>query len=196
MSTFALERVFSPRRIAIVGGSPRPSSLGAIVLQNITRAGFAGEVAVVNPNHARIDGQTTYPDIASLPFVPDLVVITAPAATIPDIVARAGARGAAGAVIISSGLGHGDGSITEKVAEAAHAHNIRIIGPNCLGVMFPGIGLNASFAARHPAVGSLALIAQSGAISAAMVDWGAEKSVGFSGIVSIGDQRCRCRRSA
>jgi acetyltransferase len=188
MSTFGLERVFSPQRIAIVGGSSRPSSLGAIVLRNITRAGFAGDVAVVNPNHARIDGNATYPNIASLPFVPDLVVITAPAATIPGIVAQAGACGVAGAVIISSGLGHGNGSIAEAVRKAARAHKIRIVGPNCLGIMFPGIGLNASFAARDPGVGSLALIAQSGAISAAMVDWGAEKSVGFSGIVSIGDQ--------
>ena len=128
------------------------------------------------------------PTLKALPFVPDLIVITAPAPAIPDIILQAGERGVAGAVIISSGLGHGPGSVAEAVAQTARAHKVRIVGPNCLGVMFPGVALNASFAARHPATGSLALISQSGAIAAAMVDWGAEKSVGFSGIVSIGDQ--------
>jgi acetyltransferase len=188
MSTFGLDRVFAPRKVAIVGGSPRPSSLGAIILQNIVTGGFAGEIAVVNPTHASIGGRATYPDLKAVPFVPDLVVITAPAPAIPDIVAAAGRRGAAGAVIISSGLGHGPGSMAEAIARTARTHKIRIVGPNCLGIMFPTAGLNASFAARHPTSGSLAFISQSGAIAAAMVDWGAEKSVGFSGIVSIGDQ--------
>ena len=120
--------------------------------------------------------------------MPDLIVVTTPAPSIPQIIRQAGELGVAGAVIISSGLGHGPGSIAEAVAQAARAHKLRIVGPNCLGIMFPGAGLNASFAARHPTQGSLALISQSGAIAAAMVDWGAEKSVGFSGIVSIGDQ--------
>ncbi len=188
MSTFGLERVFAPRSVAIVGGSPRPSSIGGIVLHNLTSGGFAGKIAVVNPEYRAIDGQTNSPDLASLPFVPDLIVVTAPAPAVPGIVEQAGQRGVAGAVIISSGLGHGQGSLTEAVTLAARAHKLRIIGPNCLGIMFPSAGLNASFAARHPAIGSLALISQSGAIAAAMVDWGAEKSVGFSGVVSIGDQ--------
>lgn len=188
MSTFGLERVFAPRSVAIVGGSPRPSSLGAIVLHNLSSGGFAGEIAVVNSRYASIGGRTTSPDLASLPFVPDLIVVTAPALATPDIVEQAGRRGVAGAVIISSGLGHGAGSIAEAVTQAARAHKLRIVGPNCLGIMFPTSGLNASFAARHPAIGSLALISQSGAIAAAMVDWGAEKSLGFSGVVSIGDQ--------
>src|SRR5580700_4509044 len=188
MSVFGLDRVFAPRKVAIVGGSPRPSSLGSIILQNIVTGGFAGEIAVVNPKYTSIRGRTTYLDLKAVPFVPDLVVITAPVPAIPDIVAEAGRRGAAGAVIISSGLGHGAGSIAEAIAQTARAHKIRIVGPNCLGIMFPAAGLNASFAARHPTPGSLALISQSGAIAAAMVDWGAEKSVGFSGIVSIGDQ--------
>jgi acetyltransferase len=188
MSTYRLDQIFAPRRVAIVGGSRRANSIGAVVLRNITKGGFAGEIAVVNPQHRAIDGQTTYPDFKSMPFVPDLIVVTAPAPAIPGIIEAAGERGVAGAVIISAGLGHGEGSLADGVAKAARAHKMRIVGPNCLGMMFPGAGLNASFAARHPAPGSLALISQSGAIAAAMVDWGAEKSVGFSGIVSIGDQ--------
>ncbi len=188
MSSFGLDRIFAPRRVAIVGGSRRPSSIGALILQNIQQSGFAGEIAVVNPKYQAIDGVTTSPDLTSLPFVPDLIVVTAPASAIPAIIEDAGGRGVPGAVIISSGLGHGPGSMADAVEKAARAHKMRIIGPNCLGVMFPGVALNASFAARHPKRGSLALISQSGAIAAAMVDWGAERSVGFSGIVSIGDQ--------
>lgn len=188
MSTFGLERLFAPKRVAVIGGSPRPCSLGVIVLQNLAKGGFSGEIAAVNPRYDSVGGRKTYPDIKSLPFVPDLIVISAPAASIPEIVRQAGEVGVGGAVIISSGLGHGPGSIAEAVAQTARTKGLRIVGPNCLGIMVPGLGLSASFAARHPAAGSLALISQSGAIAAAMIDWGAEKSVGFSGIVSIGDQ--------
>jgi acetyltransferase len=188
MSTFGLERVFSPRSLALVGGSSRPSSLGAKVLLNLSKAGFAGEIAVVNPKRNLVDGFNTYSSLSSLPFVPDLIVITAPAPAVPDIVAEAGRLGVAGAVIISSGLGHGEGSFGNAVSETARAHKVRIIGPNCLGIMFPRARLNASFAAHQPADGPLALVSQSGALAAAMVEWGAERKVGFSGIVSIGDQ--------
>ena len=188
MSTFGLERTFAPKRIAVIGGSPRPSSIGAIVFRNLVTAGFAGEIAIVNTRYDSIEGRKTYPNLKSLPFAPDLIIVTTPASSIPDIVREAGERGVAGAVVISSGLGHGPGSIAEAVLQAARSHGMRIVGPNCLGIIFPAIGLDASFAARNPAPGSLALISQSGAIAAAMIDWGAEKSVGFSGIVSIGDQ--------
>jgi len=188
MSTFGLENVFAPKRVAIVGASPRARSIGAIVLQNLEKGGFTGELAVVNNHYDSIGGRKTFPSLEALPFVPNLIVITTPAASIPEIIRRAGELGVKGAVIISSGLGHGAGSMAEATLQAARAHGVRIVGPNCLGIMFPGIGLNASFAARRPAAGSLALISQSGAIAAAMIDWGAEKAVGFSGIVSIGDQ--------
>jgi acetyltransferase len=188
MSTFGLERVFSPRSVALVGGSSRPSSLGAKVLLNLSKSGFAGVIAVVNPKRNLVDGFNTYSSLSSLPFVPDLIVITAPAPAVPDIVTEAGRLGVAGAVIISSGLGHGEGSLGDVVSESARAHKVRIIGPNCLGIMFPRARLNASFAAHQPADGPLALVSQSGALAAAMVEWGAERKVGFSGIVSIGDQ--------
>src|SRR6516162_6471886 len=188
MSTYGLERVFAPRTLALVGGSSRPSSLGAKILQNLLRGGFAGDIAVVNPKYGLIDGKNTYPDLASVPFVPDLIVITAPASAVPGIVAEAGRLGVAGAVIISSGLGHGEDSPGEAVLKTAREQKVRIIGPNCLGIMFPRCGLNASFAAHQPGKGKLALISQSGALAAAMVEWGAERAIGFSGIVSIGDQ--------
>jgi acetyltransferase len=188
MSTFGFDRVFAPCNLAFVGGSPRPSSLGSKVLRKLAGGGFAGEIAVVNPKHGSVEGRSAYRSLSSLPFVPDLIVITAPASTIPDIISEAGQLGVAGAVIISSGLGHGEGSLAEAVSRTARAHHVRVIGPNCLGIMFPRSGLNASFAAHRPGQGPLALISQSGAIAAAMVEWGSEKRIGFSGIVSIGDQ--------
>ena len=188
MSSFGLERLFAPRSLALVGGSGRPASLGAKVLKNLLCGGYASEIGVVNPKYPAINGKKTYSDLASLPFVPDLIVIAAPAPSIPGIVAEAGRLGVAGAVIISSGLGHGEGSPAEAVILVAMANSLRIIGPNCLGIMFPRWGLNASFAAHKPGDGPLALISQSGALAAAMVEWGAERAVGFSGIVSIGDQ--------
>src|SRR5262249_2765529 len=150
--------------------------------------GFAGEIGLVNPRHGEIGGMKAASRIEKLPFVPELVVVTAPAREIPDIIDSAGKRGAAGAVIISARLGPGSGSIADATDHAARAHRMRLIGPNCLGVMLPRLKLNASFAAHMPRSGNLALISQSGAIAAGMVDWAAQKSVGFSGIVSIGDQ--------
>ncbi|MBR0697855.1 bifunctional acetate--CoA ligase family protein/GNAT family N-acetyltransferase [Bradyrhizobium lablabi] len=188
MSTFGLERVFAPRSIAVVGGSSRPSSLGAAVLRNIKACGFVGGIAVVSPRHAMVDGEATFPDLKSVPFVPDLIVVTAPPAAIPGIMVEAGAAGVAGAAILSAGLGHGAGSLAETVERTAREHRMRLIGPNCLGVMMPHAKLNASFAAHRPSEGHLALISQSGAVAAAMVGWAAERRLGFSGIVSIGDQ--------
>jgi acetyltransferase len=188
MSCFGLERLFQPKSVALIGGSARSSSLGAKVVQNLSGGGFAGDIVVVNPYHGVVEGFKTYPGLSSLPFVPDLIVITAPAPAVPDIIAEAGQLGVGGAVIISAGLGHGEGSLAEAVTRIARAHKVRIIGPNCLGIMFPRSGLNASFAAHPPADGGLAMISQSGALAAAMVEWGAEKRIGFSGIVSIGDQ--------
>ncbi|MBI3699760.1 MAG: acetate--CoA ligase family protein [Afipia sp.] len=188
MSDFGLEKILAPKSIALVGGSARLSSLGSLVLKNIRSEGFGGEIGVVNPKYSEIGGVKTFPSLSAMPFVPDVVVITAPAAAIPGIMGEAGERGVTGAIIISSGLGHGPGSVAEETAKIAYQRKVRIVGPNCLGVMSPAAKLNASFAAKHPASGSLALISQSGAIAAAMVDWGHEKSVGFSAIVSVGDQ--------
>lgn len=188
MSTYRLSNVLAPRSVALVGASSRPGSLGAAILHNIRSAGFAGEFGLVNPRHGEIAGMKAVGSIDKLPFAPELVVVTAPAREIPAIVDAAGKRGAAGAVLVSAGLGHGPGSIAEATERAARAHRMRLIGPNCLGIMMPGAMLNASFAAHMPRGGNLALISQSGAIAAGMVDWAAQKSVGFSGIVSIGDQ--------
>src|SRR5262245_26337845 len=188
MSTYRLGNLLAPRSVALVGASSRQGSLGAAILNNIRSGGFAGEIGLVNPRHGEIAGMKAASHIDKLPFAPELIVVTAPAREIPDIVDAAGKRGAAGAVIVSAGLGHGPGSLAEATDRAARAHRMRLIGPNCIGLMMPAVKLNASFAAHTPRAGNLALISQSGAIAAGMVDWAGQKSVGFSGVVSIGDQ--------
>lgn len=188
MSTYQLKNLLSPRSVALVGASPRPTSVGRAILGNIRKAKFKGEFGVVNTHYPEIDGVATVGSLGKLPFAPELVVITAPAAAIPGLIEEAGARGAAGALIITSGLGHGPGSLAEASEDAAHKYGMRLVGPNCLGIIMPGANLNASFSAHMPCAGNLALISQSGAIATGMVDWAAQRGVGFSGIVSIGDQ--------
>ena len=188
MSTYRLKNLLSPRSLALVGASARQGSVGRAILANIHQTKFKGEFGLVNSHYAEIDGIATVASLGKLPFVPELVVMTAPAAAIPDLIDEAGQRGAAGAVIITSGLGHGAGSLAERAERAAHKYGMRLIGPNCLGIMMPGANLNASFAAHMPCAGNLALISQSGAIATGMVEWAAQRAVGFSGIVSIGDQ--------
>jgi acetyltransferase len=188
MSTYRLNNLLAPRSVALVGASPRPGSVGHAIVRNIRTAQFKGEFGVVNPRHRDIDGVATVSSLARLPFVPELVVITAPASAVPGIIDEAAKLGTAGALIITAGLGHGAGSLAEAANRAARASGMRLIGPNCLGIMMPVVSLDASFAAHMPRPGNLALISQSGAIAAGMVDWAAQRSVGFSGIVSIGDQ--------
>jgi acetyltransferase len=188
MSIYRLKNLLSPHSVALVGASPRHGSVGRAILNNIRKAQFKGEFGLVNPHYPEINGVETVRSLGQLPFVPELVVITAPARFVPGLIDEAGRRGAAGAVIVSAGLGHGPDSLADGAERAAKKYGMRLIGPNCLGIMMPEVSLNASFAAHMPAAGNLALISQSGAIAAGMVDWAARRAVGFSGIVSIGDQ--------
>jgi len=188
MSTYRLKNLLAPRSLALVGASPRKGSVGRSVLRNIRNAKFKGEFGLVNTHYAEIDGVATVKSLSQLPFVPELVVITTPAPTVAGLIEEAGKLGAAGAVIIPSGLGHGPGSFAEASNRAARKYGMRLIGPNCLGILMPGADLNASFSAHMPVAGNLALISQSGAIATGMVDWAAQRAVGFSGIISIGDQ--------
>ena len=188
MSTYRLKNLLSPRSVALVGASPRRTSVGRAILGNIHKTKFKGEFGLVNTHYAEIDGVSTVDSLRKLPFVPELVVVTAPATAIPGLIDEAGQLGAAGALIVTSGLGHGAGSLTDAVEHAAQKYGMRLIGPNCLGIMMPAANLNASFAAHMPSAGNLALISQSGAIATGMVEWAAQRAVGFSGIVSIGDQ--------
>ena len=188
MSTYRLSNLLLPRSVALVGGSPRRGSVGGAIVGNILKAEFGGKLGVVNPRYHEVNGVEPVRRLDQLSFVPELVIITTPPQSIPEIIDEAGRLGSAGAIIVSAGLGRGAGSLAEAAERAAQKYGMRLIGPDCLGIMMPGARLNASFSAHMPCAGSLALISQSGAIAAGMVDWAAQRGVGFSGIVSIGDQ--------
>ena len=187
MSTYRLDRLFSPRSVAVVGASPRATSPGHAVLRNLRSGGFAGTIGLVNPHYETIDGVRAVKSYREFAETPDLAVIAVPPPAVPSIVAEAGAKGTPDAIIITAGLGHGPGSLAEQSEQAARANGIRLVGPNCLGVLLPRAKLNASFAASMPNGGDLALISQSGAIAAGLVEWAATHDVGFSAVVSIGD---------
>ena len=187
MSTYRLDKLFSPRSVALIGASPRPTSPGRAALHNLRSAGFAGAIHLINPHYGEIEGIRSVRSIDELPDAPDLIVIAAPPDAVPGIVAAAGEKGTAAGIIITSGLGHGPGSLAESCEAAARAKGLRLVGPNCLGVLVPGAKLNASFAASMPNAGDLALISQSGAIAAGLVEWAATRAIGFSAIVSLGD---------
>ncbi len=187
MSTYHLQTLLAPRSVAVVGASPRANSLGRIVLRNLRDGGFAGPIHLINPKYPEIDGIEAMPSLDALAAAPDVAVVTAPAAAVPGIIAAAGLRGVAAAVVISAGLGHGPGSLADAARTAARVHGLRVLGPNGIGLIVPGAGLNASFARHLPAVGNLALISQSGAIAAGMLEWAARRRLGFSAIASIGD---------
>jgi acetyltransferase len=187
MSTYRLDKLFSPRSVAVIGASPRPTSPGRAVLRNLRSAGFKGAIHLVNPHYDEIEGVRAVRSLDELPEAPNLIVIAAPPSAVPDIVAAAGEKGTGAGIIITSGLGHGLGSLAERCETAARAKGLRLVGPNCLGVLVPGAKLNASFAASMPNPGDLALISQSGAIATGLVEWAATRAIGFSAVVSLGD---------
>ena len=189
MSIRNLDYLFKPKSIALIGASDTASSVGAVLACNLLKGGFGGTVMLVNPKHREIAGVPSYPDIASLPSVPDLAVIATPPETVPDIIGELGRRGSRAVVVISAGFGEvgGGAALQQALIEAARSYGIRIIGPNCLGILVPAIGLNASFAHTSPIPGKLAFVAQSGAIVTSVLDWAQARGIGFSQLVSLGD---------
>jgi acetyltransferase len=191
MSIRHLESLFQPSSIALIGASDQPHSLGTVILRNLQSAGFKGPILLVNPKRPRIGGQLVWPDVASLPGVPDLAVICTPAATVPALIAELGAKGTRCAIIISAGLHTNapDGlrTLQQAMLDAARPYLLRVLGPNCIGLIIPGIGLNASFAPGNALPGKLAFVTQSGALATAMLDWANSRNIGFSHFVSLGD---------
>ena len=191
MSIRHLESLFQPASIALIGASDQPDSLGTVIRRNLQGAGFKGPIWLVNPSHPRIGGQLVWPDVAALPGVPDLAVICTPAATVPGLIAELGAKGTRCAIVISAGL-HApapDGlrTLQQAMLDAARPYLLRVLGPNCIGLIIPGIGLNASFAPANALPGKLAFVTQSGALATAMLDWANSRNIGFSHFVSLGD---------
>ncbi len=191
MDIHNLDRIFKPQRIALVGVTQNPRSVGGKVLTNLVSGGFRGVVYPVNASLEAVMGIQCYPDVRSLPRTPDLAVICAPAAQVPNVVRECGEAGILGLIIVSAGFGETgpEGKALEDriLAEAARWPGMRIVGPNCLGIIAPGQGLNASFAAAMPPKGQIAFISQSGALCTSVLDWALQEKIGFSYFVSIGN---------
>jgi len=186
-----LDRIFNPRRIALLGVTINPNSVGGKVLSNLVGGGFRGVVYPVNPESEAVLGIQCYPNVKSLPKVPDLAVICTPAEEVPQAVREAGQAGIRGVIIMSAGFketGPAGRALEEQVRqEAARYDGMRIIGPNCLGFIVPGLKLNVSFASGMPRAGNVAFISQSGALCTSVLDWAIEGKIGFSHFVSIGN---------
>src|SRR5271169_2835140 len=190
MSVRNLEKLFKPRSVALIGATDRAGSVGAVVLRNLRRAGFRGELLLVNRHHQTLDGMPVYPEVASLPRPPDLAVIVTPPDTVPGLVAALGERGTKAGVVITAGFGElGDAgrALQQATLDAARPHLLRLVGPNCVGIIVPKIGLDASFSHLAPPTGDIAFVSQSGAMITAMLDWAAPRGIGFSHVVSLGD---------
>lgn len=190
MNTHYLDRLFSPRAIAVFGASEEKDAVGRRVFENLIHGDFKGPVYAINPKYKKVLGHPCYDKIEEAPAPIDLVVIATPAATVPDIIRQSGEHGVTAAIIISAGFseGTGQGSSLEKhVVRIARQYQMHILGPNCLGLIRPANGMNATFSKNTATAGQLALISQSGALCTAILDWAAANDVGFSTIVSLGN---------
>jgi acetyltransferase len=184
-----LAPLLAPRSVALLGATERPGALGSIVFRNLQAGGLRGALYPVNPKHKQVHGQRAWSRLSQLPEAPDLAVIATPASTVARILEECGAAGIKAAVVLSSGFGEagpGGRALQEELAAAAKRHGVRVLGPNCLGVIRPDAGLNATFARVGARPGRLALVSQSGAICAAILDWAHAADVGFSSVVSLG----------
>ena len=184
-----LQPLLAPRGVALVGATEREGALGSIVWRNLSAAKARGPLFAVNPKHAELFGQKAYARLTDLPEKADLAVIVTPARAVAGILRDAGAAGIRAAVVMSSGFaetGAGGLALQEEMLKEARAAGVRLLGPNCLGVMRTDVGLNATFARTYARSGRLALLSQSGAICGAILDWAQSAELGFSSVISLG----------
>jgi acetyltransferase len=191
MSIRNLDHFFKPHSIALLGASDAPGSVGAALTQNLLNSRFAGPIMLVNPARTAVYGRKVWPGVDSLPEPPGLAVIATPPATVPDLIGKLGQAGTKAAIVITAGFGEGGREqglkLRQSMLEASRPHLLRIVGPNCFGIVVPALGLNVSFGRVLPKPGRLALVSQSGAINAAISDWASLRGIGFSHVISIGD---------
>jgi len=182
-----LDAIFSPKTVAVIGATEKEGRVGCAVLKNL--CAFDGPVYPINPKHTTVLGIQAFPNIAEVPENVDLAVIVTPAPTVPGIVRECAQAGVPGAIIISAGFkecGARGAELEGQVLAEARRSKLRVIGPNCLGVMSPHSGLNATFAATFARPGNVAFFSQSGALCTAILDWSLRENVGFSAFVSVG----------
>jgi acetyltransferase len=183
MTVRNLEFLLTPRSIALIGASTEPGSVGLITAQNLLNGKFAGPIWLVNPKHSSVAGHPCHVSVATLPSAPDLAILATPAPTIAQLVGELGRRGTRAAVVITAGI---RGSMRQAMLDAGRPHTLRILGPNCVGLLLPPLGLNASFS-PEPLCGDIAFLSQSGALITGVIDWARGRNIGFSHVISLGD---------
>lgn len=189
MTARNLQSLMKPRSVALIGASGEPAKVGHVLARNLTGQ-FQGTVYFINPKYQRILEQPCWPDVRSLPATPDLAVICTPAATVPGLIRQLGERGTRAAIVVSAGFGEGGEqgrALQHTLLETAQAYTLRIVGPNCIGLLNPPLGLNASFSHSPALPGHTAFVTQSGALLAAVLDWSRPRGIGFSHMISLGD---------
>lgn len=189
MVTLNLDKIFNPKSVAVIGASDEEGTVGYALIKNFTELGFSGKVFPVNIRKTEILGLKVYLTVEQIPEPIDLAVIATPAKTVPDILEQCGKTGIKGIIIISAGfkeIGAEGKALEEKITEIKNRYDLRIIGPNCLGIIRPSINLNATFMDKMPKPGNIAFISQSGALGSAILDWAIDQNIGFSNFVSVG----------
>ncbi len=189
MNTHYLSPLFKPESVALFGASDRPKSVGGVVFRNLLTSGFKGRIYAINPKRDEVQGQKAFSSLDDIDEVVDLVVVATPAASIPAIVEACGERGIKMMLILSAGFretGTEGRRLEDRVTQLVRRYGIRLMGPNCLGLIRPDKGLNITFANSNAKPGNLALVSQSGAICTAILDWAEQNDIGFSAVVSTG----------
>src|SRR3712207_2325523 len=184
-----LDAIFRPETVAVIGASDRPGSVGRTIMWNLVSNPFGGTVYPVNARRQNVLGIKAYPSVSEIPERVDLAVIAAPAPTVPQIIRECVEAGVGGAIIISAGFretGPEGAELERQVLEEARRGRMRIIGPNCLGVMSPTTGLNATFAGAMARPGNVGFLSQSGALMTAILDQSFMENLGFSAFISVG----------
>ncbi len=189
----ALDELFRPASVAVIGASNRPGRVGTSLFRNILMAGYQGVVYPVNPTWKSVSGVRCYPDVASLPEAPDLAVVIVPAPNVNEVAEALGARGTRGLVVISAGfreVGDAGTVLEEELMRIASKYSMSLVGPNCFGVFNtdPAVGLNATFSESLPPAGNIAFVSQSGALGAGILQYGIAERIGFSRFVSVGNR--------
>ena len=189
MGTLNLDKIFKPKSVAIIGASDQEGSVGHAIVKNLTEIGFQGKVYFVNIRKPEILGAKTYPTVLKIPETVDLAIVATPAKTVPEVIEECGKAGIKGAIIVSAGFketGPEGKALEEKILEIAKKYGVRVIGPNCVGIIRPIVNLNATFVAKMPKPGKIAFLSQSGALGSAILDWAIHENIGFSDFVSVG----------
>jgi len=184
-----LTSLFEPKSVAVIGASDRENSVGNIIFKNILSSGYKGRLYAINPKHETIQGQPSYKSIEEIGARVEMAVICTRPQTVAQLIEQCGRSGVRNAIVIASGFseaGHIGAALERKVLEIARSYNVRILGPNCLGIIRPDLGLNATFTKITAEAGNLALVSQSGAMCSAVLDWAKANQVGFSSVISIG----------